>query len=179
MLLGPGFTVENRARVALYDLPARTPPGASPPPSSTAFAPTRPDGEKSQCTYRCVVLPDIGLNIFVSLFTASLNAPTGAWCSLTTFVLSSTRLLPPCLNAPTGAWCSLTPSCLPLRTSLSVSQCTYRCVVLPDFFLGRRILPPRGLNAPTGAWCSLTYEVIVLLTAMLLVSMHLQVRGAP
>ena len=83
MLLGPGFTVENRARVALYDLPARTPPGASPPPSSTAFAPTRPDGEKSQCTYRCVVLPDIGLNIFVSLFTASLNAPTGAWCSLT------------------------------------------------------------------------------------------------
>ena len=62
MPLGPGFTVENRARVALYDLPARTPPGASPPPSSTAssmsFAPTRPDGEKSQCTYRCVVLPD-------------------------------------------------------------------------------------------------------------------------
>ena len=52
MPLGPGFTVENRARVALYDLPARTPPGASPPPSSTAgstassmsFAPTRPDG---------------------------------------------------------------------------------------------------------------------------------------
>ena len=58
MPLGPGFTVENRARVALYDLPTRTPPGASPPPSSTAFAPTRPDGEKSQCTYRCVVLPD-------------------------------------------------------------------------------------------------------------------------
>ena len=58
MPLGPGFTVENRACVALYDLPARTPPGASPPPSSTAFAPTRPDGEKSQCTYRCVVLPD-------------------------------------------------------------------------------------------------------------------------
>lgn len=62
MPLGPGFTVENRARVALYDLPARTPPGASSPPSSTAssmsFAPTRPDGEKSQCTYRCVVLPD-------------------------------------------------------------------------------------------------------------------------
>ena len=58
MPLGPGFTVENRACVALYDLPARTPPGASPPPSLTAFAPTRPDGEKSQCTYRCVVLPD-------------------------------------------------------------------------------------------------------------------------
>ena len=64
MPLGPGFTVENRACVALYDLPARTPPGASPPPSSTAFAPTRPDGEKSQCTYRCVVLPDLVAQIF-------------------------------------------------------------------------------------------------------------------
>ena len=36
------------------------------------------------------------------------------------------------LNAPTGAWCSLT-----FRLSRSVgivflSQCTYRCVVLPD-----------------------------------------------
>ena len=68
MPLGPGFTVENRACVALYDLPARTPPGASSPPSSTAssmsFAPTRPDGEKSQCTYRCVVLPDLVAQIF-------------------------------------------------------------------------------------------------------------------
>ena len=38
-----------------------------------------------------------------------------------------------CLNAPTGAWCSLTA---PLSIMLAVakeSQCTYRCVVLPDF----------------------------------------------
>ena len=76
MPLGPGFIVENRARVALYDLPARTPPGASPPPSSTAFAPTRPDGEKSQCTYRCVVLPDVssrGLNPASSLVSMHLQ----------------------------------------------------------------------------------------------------------
>ena len=38
----------------------------------------------------------------------SLNAPTGAWCSLTRAV----EALPGDnyrLNAPTGAWCSLTP----------------------------------------------------------------------
>ena len=101
MPLGPGFTVENRACVALYDLPARTPPGASPPPSSTAssmsFAPTRPDGEKSQCTYRCVVLPD----------------PTA----------SSPTRRPTCLNAPTGAWCSLTATVIPTVSGcLSVSM---------------------------------------------------------
>ena len=84
MPLGPGFTVENRACVALYDLPARTPPGASPPPSSTAssmsFAPTRPDGEKSQCTYRCVVLPDLegppdGIPYHVSMHLQVRGAP--------------------------------------------------------------------------------------------------------
>jgi len=110
----------------------------------------------SQCTYRCVVLPD-----WISLSNCSgrlsgLNAPTGAWCSLTTPSSNSTRrsllsqctyrcvVLPDsprcllctpsltCLNAPTGAWCSLTGvwlrcSCWPFG-----SQCTYRCVVLPD-----------------------------------------------
>ena len=128
MPLGPGFTVENRACVALYDLPARTPPGASPPPSSTAFAPTRPDGEKSQCTYRCVVLPD-----------------------------SSTR---------------------PVRLRGS-SQCTYRCVVLPDSTPRPRPFGSRMcLNAPTGAWCSLT-RMRRLEADLSVVSMHLQVRGAP
>ena len=38
-----------------------------------------------------------------------------------------------------------------------VSQCTYRCVVLPDGGLrSRRQEGAEGLNAPTGAWCSLT-----------------------
>ena len=38
---------------------------------------------ESQCTYRCVVLPDpVFLGAVVGLM-ASLNAPTGAWCSLT------------------------------------------------------------------------------------------------
>ena len=61
---------------------------------------------------------------------------------------------------------------------MGLSQCTYRCVVLPDF-------DPLGgeceilcLNAPTGAWCSLTYTGDLLDTDGY-VSMHLQVRGAP
>ena len=36
------------------------------------------------------------------------------------------------------------------------SQCTYRCVVLPDFWMGFLQAITEGLNAPTGAWCSLT-----------------------
>ena len=61
------------------------------------------------------------------------------------------------LNAPTGAWCSLTFERSRLAGWTLTSQCTYRCVVLPDPRRGLRIPPLRqGLNAPTGAWCSLT-----------------------
>ena len=63
-------------------------------------------GDKSQCTYRCVVLPD-------------LEARQAAARDLG-------------LNAPTGAWCSLTRDQPVLYWRLSLSQCTYRCVVLPD-----------------------------------------------
>ena len=40
-------------------------------------------------------------------FVLGLNAPTGAWCSLT---VDGTRCVvqTSSLNAPTGAWCSLT-----------------------------------------------------------------------
>ena len=37
---------------------------------------------ESQCTYRCVVLPDSHLRNR-KLDDIGLNAPTGAWCSLT------------------------------------------------------------------------------------------------
>ena len=76
----------------------------------------------SQCTYRCVVLPDLSSRTATSTSLASLNAPTGAWCSLTT---SEGTLWDRSsgLNAPTGAWCSLTSrkehSC---RTTLRVSM---------------------------------------------------------
>ena len=83
----------------------------------------------SQCTYRCVVLPDIGNVTFTDLATS--------------------------LNAPTGAWCSLTGRDPDHGLGLSGSQCTYRCVVLPD----QSFLP--FINN----WGE--------------VSMHLQVRGAP
>ena len=59
------------------------------------------------------------------------------------------------LNAPTGAWCSLTPDYEMSTMSIDLSQCTYRCVVLPDAAISSPpVWPPR-------------------------VSMHLQVRGAP
>ena len=36
----------------------------------------------SQCTYRCVVLPD-HIHVTHGNVAGRLNAPTGAWCSLT------------------------------------------------------------------------------------------------
>ena len=156
----------------------------------------------SQCTYRCVVIPDSRCG---GIWNRSwcLNAPTGAWCSLTLHDLTGTRkhtsqciyrcvVLPDLclrgptliatqrLNAPTGAWCSLTKSFWQEGADSLLSQCTYRCVVLPD---GRRRLRRREelycLNAPTGAWCSLTGVEMNILMKPLSVSMHLQVRGAP
>ena len=58
------------------------------------------------------------------------------------------------LNAPTGAWCSLTGT-IDVYYGGALSQCTYRCVVLPD-------------EIEEITWDSFDE-----------VSMHLQVRGAP
>ena len=58
------------------------------------------------------------------------------------------------LNAPTGAGCSLTRS-VRLRWRRTLSQCTYRCGVLPDAVMATVII------------------------VKVKVSMHLQVRGAP
>ena len=60
------------------------------------------------------------------------------------------------LNAPTGAWCSLTKFLLKLLLAVIGSQCTYRCVVLPNKDLDTLGRVNMCLNAPTGAWCSLT-----------------------
>ena len=85
----------------------------------------------SQCTYRCVVLPDIAL-------VASLVVQVGSQCTYRCVVL------PDAASTMTGV------------ELYGMSQCTYRCVVLPD----RREEALNGLdlslNAPTGAWCSLT-----------------------
>ena len=69
----------------------------------------------------------------------------------------------------------------PTRTRVTppTSQCTYRCVVLPDGALGGYKRTPVGLNAPTGAWCSLTGLRDATCQGLTPVSMHLQVRGAP
>ena len=58
------------------------------------------------------------------------------------------------LNAPTGAWCSLTGRrSQPLSTAGS-SQCTYRCVVLPDGVVNE------GSELVKGSQC--TYRCVVL-----------------
>ena len=106
----------------------------------------------SQCTYRCVVLPDGIIGIL----------PTSSFS---------------CFNAPTGAWCSLTSRIRVLSLGLG-SQCTYRCVVLPDKRLVITIKDDRS---------QCTYRCVVLPDVQgcgagrsyILVSMHLQVRGAP
>ena len=119
---------------------------------------------ESQCTYRCVVLPDITVMSSDRIVVDGLNAPTGAWCSLTHGAGEGARPQVGGLNAPTGAWCSLTRKKPELRKTGPKSQCTYRCVVLPDRPHGPStdsVL--RCLNAPTGAWCSLTkhYDQII------------------
>ena len=130
----------------------------------------------SQCTYRCVVLPDF---VPMTLEEEDMWSQCTYRCVVLPDIVWSTRwvLSPTCLNAPTGAWCSLTmfPK---VDASSSMSQCTYRCVVLPD--VSSQTTPWRGLrlNAPTGAWCSLTCRPRRH-PGVACVSMHLQVRGAP
>ena len=95
-------------------------------------ASVRPWVRLSQCTYRCVVLPDTVIAPEKAVKRAGLNAPTGAWCSLT---LSLPQVI----------------------SLVAESQCTYRCVVLPDVGIPAMAWAFLAcLNAPTGAWCSLT-----------------------
>ena len=147
------------------------------------------------------MLPDGRVAVFAVVFY-SLNAPTGAWCSLTVKISEARLNLPErlnaptgawcsltlaqaigidlilCLNAPTGAWCSLTNTINQLSKEISASQCTYRCVVLPDvgtlaccaFMLGSQctyrcvVLPDtRGdLMSPGRLLSQCTYRCVVL-----------------
>ena len=106
------------------------------------------------------------------------------------------------LNAPTGAWCSLTRGCRGCRRGRDRSQCTYRCVVLPDITIGVMaalvlsqctyrcvVLPDNTAVRETiqALESQCTYRCVVLPDRPLRsreavrsgVSMHLQVRGAP
>ena len=138
------------------------------------------DGEAlSQCTYRCVVLPDGQRHRRRRQVDGSLNAPTGAWCSLTLNSASQELI---------GEQSQCTYRCVVLPDSrrsmpntrgVSRSQCTYRCVVLPD---ARKEDLKRKLQK---SQC--TYRCVVLPDCTITdvvnnspaVSMHLQVRGAP
>ena len=133
----------------------------------------------SQCTYRCVAPPDLVFFETKQFYFGRLNAPTGAWCSLTgpteppeprpelsqctyrCVVLPDQvrQTLGNCLPESQCTYrCVVLPDCARRSptSERSASQCTYRCVVLPDDI--RHCCQPRvyGLNAPTGAWCSLT-----------------------
>ena len=162
-----------------------------------------PSCPRSQCTYRCVVLPDATKDLSRQEAEIGLNAPTGAWCSLTTSPQGQTWVRKG-LNAPTGAWCSLTQPSWLLAWAGWASQCTYRCVVLPDnsalAVAMRRlrsqctyrcvVLPDGSCNWGAGGdadQSQCTYRCVVLPDAIGAaldrsagsVSMHLQVRGAP
>ena len=108
---------------------------------------------KSQCTYRCVVLPDPSSSL-------ALSSSVSSQCTYR------------CVVLPDSA-------AEALQIFSEESQCTYRCVVLPDTTRndGQDYRNP-SLNAPTGAWCSLTRDDDPL-GLVHHVSMHLQVRGAP
>ena len=66
-----------------------------------------PEGDMSQCTYRCVVLPDLPPRLVGRVLGMS-------QCTYRRVVLPDLIpfiilvLVAVCLNAPTGAWCSLT-----------------------------------------------------------------------
>ena len=86
----------------------------------------------SQCTYRCAVLPDTGSGDVIAIDQIP------SQCTYRCAVLPDTGLrkdvvrLRKGLNAPTGARCSLTPPMFIFDIAFHLSQCTYRCVVLPD-----------------------------------------------
>jgi len=107
----------------------------------------------SQCTYRCVVLPD-------ALIVAAESSVAPSQCTYRCVVLPDDRDVQ-------------------LALSNMSSQCTYRCVVLPDCRQSTVMSTACSLNAPTGAWCSLTSPLSDLRECGKQVSMHLQVRGAP
>ena len=107
----------------------------------------------SQCTYRCVVLPDT--------FRSKFRKRAKSQCTYRCVVL-------PDYHVGTDHYYA------------SPSQCTCRCVVLPDSpNFGNGETGGDGLNAPAGAWCSLTHARVVPGDPRQVVSMHLQVRGAP
>ena len=87
----------------------------------------------SQCTCRCVVLPDPPPT-FLGAYAGMMSQ-----CTCRCVVLPDGRVLGILptpnfgLNAPAGAWCSLTKSHGPLQGANITSQCTCRCVVLPDY----------------------------------------------
>ena len=170
--------------MALVTAPRITLLGRSRPRGTSPAVPVLPDLEqaagKSQCARERVVLPDSPICSSSSSGKPSLNAPAGAWCSLTRRLGLGRRSCHRGLNAPAGAWCSLTGGSghwdefayrlnaptgawcsltwpWPSALRCEWSQCTYRCVVLPDGHTrAGAVFAAICLNAPTGAWCSLT-----------------------
>ena len=116
----------------------------------------------------------------------------------------STPSKPPLNNIP-GAWCSLTARAGDLARWAQMSQCTYRCVVLPDRATSCTTAASSGPSQCTYRCVVLpdtviddiveyyrkrsqcTYRCVVLPDQSprgigrraVMVSMHLQVRGAP
>ena len=83
------------------------------------------------------------------------------------------------LNAPTGAWRSLTFDELVYKADAWMSQCTYRCVVLPDIITAALTAGGQGKSQCTYRCVVLPDKISTTCGSFRRVSMHLQVRGAP
>ena len=99
----PRVTPGRRTRT-----PSQHPPDEEDPPEQTATTTFTLHAFKTtpEQHSRCVVLPDAAKKA-AKRAKKGLNAPTGAWCSLTRKEPHG-RGYRVRLNAPTGAWCSLT-----------------------------------------------------------------------
>ncbi len=109
---------------------------------------------KSQCTFWCSVLSDMGMRDVRGRGLQGLNAPSGAQCF------------------PTGKPYLLTPSSI-------ASQCTFWCSVLSDFFVAAS-RQTRGKSQCT-FWCSVLSDCTMTRPARSIgrsISMHLLVLSA-
>ena len=106
-----------------------------------------------RCAYKCVVLPDLAIEILTMIFVVS-------QCTYRCAVLPDRT----------------SPLTEPVQL---VSQCPYRCVVLPDFGEDTNLSAPWPRSQCTYRCAVLPDESSRSTSTRERVSMHLQVRGAP
>ena len=134
---------------------------------------------KSQCTFWCSVLSDMGMRDVRGRGLQGLNAPSGAQC----FPTGKPYLLTPSsIASQCTFWCSVLSDWV-IRDvkgfTKYVSQCTFWCSVLSDFFVAAS-RQTRGKSQCT-FWCSVLSDCTMTRPARSIgrsISMHLLVLSA-